>query len=257
MKLFKKSLKNIIIIFFWLGVWELLALAVNQELFLPHIGSVIKVWAKLCITSGFWVTVMSSIFRITFGILIAVLAGSVLAVITSKSRFAYDLLYPLLTAIKATPVASFIILAIIWMGAERLPIFISALMVFPIVWAAVSDGIKSIDPKHRELASVFKFSFLKRLKLIYLPTVAPFFLSACKTSIGLAWKAGIAAEVLAYSPTSIGKHLSDARIYYEIPELFAWTLTVIILSLAIEALVTRSATALGKKYALVRSYAKN
>ena len=257
MKFFRKSLKFLLIVLFWLGVWELVALAVGQELFMPSPMSVIICGTKLIITSFFWQTIAISILRIVVGTVIAIIIGVLLATITSRSRLLHDLFYPMLTIVKATPVASFITLAIIWMGARRLPIFICALMVFPIVWAAVSDGISSIDKKHKELAQVFGFSVKKRFKLIYIPTIAPYFLSACKTSIGLAWKAGVAAEVLAVSPDSIGKQLFNARTYYEIPELFAWTITVIILSLVIEFLISKLFEFIGKKYAYVRNYVKD
>lgn len=257
MKFFRKSIKFLLILLFWLGVWELAALAVGQELFMPSPISVIVCGAKLMTTSLFWQTIAISILRIVLGTVIAIIVGTLLATVTSRSKLLHDLFYPMLTIVKATPVASFITLAIIWMGARKLPIFICALMVFPIVWAAVNDGINSIDKKHKELAQVFGFSFKKRFKLIYIPTIAPYFLSACKTSIGLAWKAGVAAEVLAVSPDSIGKQLFNARTYYEIPELFAWTITVIVLSLVIEFLMTKMFGLIGKKYAYVRNYVKD
>lgn len=257
MKSIKKILKIFLIALFWIGVWELVALTVNQELFVPSPVSVIKCGAKLFITASFWSTILNSVFRVFLGTLIAVILGIILALITSKYNILYDLFYPFLNIVKATPVASFITLVLIWMGSKRVPVFICALMVFPIIWSAVSDGIKAIDQKHKELAQVFSFSFEKRLRIIYLPTIAPYFLSAFKTSIGLAWKAGVAAEVLAVSPNSIGKELFNAKTYYEVPELFAWTITVIILSIALETLMSKLLHLIGKKYSFVRSYAEN
>ena len=257
MKFVRKSIKFLLILLFWLGVWELAALAVGQELFMPTPISVIVCGARLLVAPLFWHTIVRSILRIVIGTVIAIILGTLLAIITSRAKILHDLFYPMLTIVKATPVASFITLAIIWMGARKLPVFICALMVFPIVWAAVSDGISAIDKKHKELAHVFGFSTKKRFRLIYIPTIAPYFLSACKTSVGLAWKAGVAAEVLAVSPDSIGKQLFNARTYYEIPKLFAWTITVIILSLVIELAVTKVFESLGKKYAYVRNYDKN
>lgn len=257
MKILKKSLKNLLVLAFWLGVWGLAALAVGQELFLPSPIDVIICLGNLLFTLEFWTIVSVTLLRIFVGTILAIALGVGFALITSRSKFLYNLFYPMLTTVKSTPVASFITLALIWMGSRKLPVFICGLMVFPIVWAAVNDGIKAIDKKHLELAYVFSFSFKKKLKLIYVPTVAPYFVSACKTSIGLSWKAGVAAEVLAVTPISIGKELFNAKTYYEIPELFAWTLTVIVLSLVIEFAVTKIFEAIGKKYAYVRAYVEN
>ena len=244
----KKALKFAFILLFWLAVWEIAALIVDQELFMPSPFAVIVTGARLITTSLFWKTIGITVFRIILGTACAILIGVAFAILTSRAKILYDLFYPMLTIIKATPVASFITLALIWMGASRLPVFICSLMVFPIVWAAVSDGIRAIDKKHMELAKVFNFSLKKKLSLIYVPTVAPYFLSACNTSIGLAWKAGVAAEVLAVSPNSIGKQLFNARTYYEIPELFAWTITVIILSLVIEFAFSKLFGRISKKW---------
>lgn len=257
MKIFKKVLKIIFIVAFWIGVWELLALAVGQELFLPSPYTVAKCLISLASEKLYWETAFSTVGRIFCGIIIATFLGTLLALFTTRSKFIHDLFYPMITVIKATPVASFVILAIIWMGAQKLPTFVCVLMVLPIIWVAVSDGIFAIDKKHKELATVFNLSTVKRFRLIYLPTVAPYFLSAFKTSVGLAWKAGVSAEVLAYTQNSVGGMIYDTKLYLQIPELFAWTITVVLMSLIMELVLNKMIGLAGKKWAYVRKYVKN
>ena len=72
---------------------------------------------------------------------------------------------------------------------------------------------------------------------MYLPHCLPYFSAGALTSLGLAWKAGIAAEVLCTPNHSIGKQVYDAKVYMETAEVFAWTLVVILLSLALEKLL--------------------
>ena len=227
------------VIAFWLVLWILLARVINKELLLPYPWTVAKTLSKLCFTLSFWENVLLTLFRILTGIFSALLCGTLLAILTCRSHLAYRLLYPLITMIRATPVASFIILVWIWLGSGKLPIFICFLMVLPIVWAAVSDGIRALDPKLSAVCSVYGLSFGKRFRHFYLPSVLPYFLSACKTSIGMGWKAGVAAEVLAVTPTSVGKQLYNSKLYLETPELFAWTAVVILLSLIIEKVTSR------------------
>ncbi len=239
---------TLLVVAFWLAVWWLAAYRMGRELLLPSPIAVLEKLASLALTAEFWIIVLRSILRVACGILLALVSGTILALLTSHVRFLYRLFYPLLSVIKATPVASFVILALLWLGSSALPVFIAMLIVLPVIWAAVSDGIGAFDPRLSEVCHLFDFPFGKRLRLFYLPTVTPYFLSACKTSIGLAWKAGVAAEVLANSPVSIGKQLSDAKNYLETPELFAWTVVVVLLSLAIEKLVTLMFRTLGKRY---------
>jgi NitT/TauT family transport system permease protein len=138
------------------------------------------------------------------------------------------------------------------MGRDTLPTFISALMVLPIVWGNIHDGILSVDKQLLEVTKVYKFTPFKRIKRLYLPHVAPYFSAAVKTSIGLAWKAGIAAEILTLPPISIGKKLSDAKIYLETTDLFAWTVTVIILSLLLELVFTLAIPKIYSRIKLMR-----
>lgn len=224
---------------FWLVLWILLARIVDKELLLPYPWTVAKMLGKLCITLPFWKNVLLTLFRILTGIFTALVCGTLLAILTSRSRLAYRILSPLITVIRATPVASFIILVWIWLGSGKLPIFICFLMVLPIVWAAVSDGIRALDPKLSAVCSVYRLSWRKKLRHFYIPSVLPYFLSACKTSIGMGWKAGVAAEVLAVTPGSVGKQLYNSKLYLETPELFAWTAVVILLSLIIEKMASR------------------
>ena len=89
------------------------------------------------------------------------------------------------------------------------------------------------------MAQVYRLSLWKKLRFIYLPAVLPFFSSACVNGLGFAWKSGIAAEVLGRPKLAIGKQIYDSKIYVEIPELFAWTLVVILLSMLLEYLLLK------------------
>ena len=141
--------------------------------------------------------------------------------------------------IKATPVASFIILSLVWLGTAAVPIFMAFLMVLPIIWANVMQGIHGVDREYLEMARIFAMSRGKRLMKIYIPCVLPYFIAGCRSALGIAWKAGIAAEVLATPAGSIGKNLYEAKIYLNTADVFAWTAVVVIMSLVIEKLFLR------------------
>jgi len=232
-----KHLKSLLVLLFWLAVWVGLALWVNSPLLLPRPDTVIIRLAALIVTGDFWRTVGMTLLRILCGVLLGTAAASVLAVATCRVPMLNALFAPMLTVIKSTPVASFIVLAIIWIGRDFLPAVIVILMVLPVVWANVSAGIRSTDPLLLEMARVYHFPRGRILRRIYLPSVLPHFLSALRSALGMAWKAGVAAEVLTVPGISIGKYLMESKLYMEIPDLFAWTLVVILCSLAIEKLL--------------------
>lgn len=229
----KKSIK-LLAILFWIVIWQVVAVLVSKELLIASPVSVLKAIASLSMTASFWGIIATSLFRIIAGFLLGISAGTVIAVLSSKSKVLRALMSPLVSIIKTTPVASFIIIALIWIKAPFLSVFISFLTVMPVAYFNMYEGICGIDLKLRDMADVFEIKKSKRFFKIYLPSVMPFLLSSVKMGLGFAWKSGIAAEVIAIPLGTIGKEIRNAKIYLETPELFAWTAVVIILSFAVE-----------------------
>lgn len=236
MKYLKRICRIVLILLFWIGVWWLAAWRVGKPLLFPSPLPVVERLAEMMRTAEFYRITANSLFNVLKGILIAVLGGCILSAITSRIKLLRDAVLPLMTVIKATPVASFIILALIWIGAVKVPTFITVLIVLPVVWTNLDEGFLRIDPQLTEVTKVYQIPFLRRLRILILPSLRPYFVSACRTSMGLAWKAGIAAEIIAMPRNSIGTMMGDAKQYIETVDLFAWTLTVILLSLIIEFL---------------------
>jgi NitT/TauT family transport system permease protein len=219
---------------FWLAVWQVAYRCTGQELVLVSPLASVSRLGELGRTLPFWRAVLASCGRILSGYLLAVVAGVMLAVATAASRLLYHLFSPLLGMIRATPVASFIILALVWLATGDIPIFISFLMVVPLIWANVHTGITNTDIRLLEMARVYRFSPARKIGYIYVPSVMPYFTAACSTGLGFAWKSGIAAEVIALPAFAIGKQIYNAKIYLETVDLFAWTIAVIFLSVLLE-----------------------
>lgn len=223
-------------VFIALLIWQIGAEALNQELLLVTPLKVLLRLKELVLTGDFWSSVSYSFIRILSGFLIALLSGVLLAAISGGHKLIETLLWPYVAVIKSTPVASFIILCLIWLDSSSLSVFISFLMVLPVVYTNILQGIKSTDKELLEMAAVFKMKLFKKLKYIYLPQVKPYLLSGCTLSLGLCWKAGIAAEVIGMPDGSIGERLYEAKIYLSSQDLFAWTVVIIVISILFEKL---------------------
>ena len=234
MKTLKKIGRALLVAAFWLGVWAIAAYRFGKPLLFPSPLSVLETLGKLLQTKEFYIITASSIGNILFGTIGAIVSACVLVIVTARIRFIRELIHPIMAVVKATPVASFIILMLLFLGPVKVPAFITFLIVLPIVWTNLDQGIASIDPQLVEVAKMYRFSFGKRLRVLVFPSLKPYFLSACKTSIGLAWKAGVAAEIIAMPRGTIGTQIGEAKLYIMTAEMFAWTLTVVLLSLAIE-----------------------
>ena len=213
---------------FWLGGWQLAALFAQKQklgIFLPTPWTVVQTLAALCVTGEFWCTIALSLGRILAGMVLGTLLGALLAALTCACSWADLLFSPVIRMIRAVPVVSFILLVMLAVYRSTVPMVIVTLMVLPVVWSNV------------ELGRAYRFSRWKKVKLIYLPSIQPYFLSAVTTGMGLAWKSGVAAEVLCTPRQAIGTEVYNAKFYLEIPTLFAWTAVVVALSLTMEWLL--------------------
>ncbi len=248
MKILKKILSFVYPLFFWLFVWEGISLIVGREILLPSPISVIGKLCELVFEVEFHVSVLLTLVRVLGGYVLGVILGAILAIVAFYFSPIRSLLSPLFTVIRATPVASFIILALVWIGRNSIPSFTAFLMVMPIVYNSTLTGIASADRQLLEVAHIFEFGKLKKLRLLYLPSAIPFFLTGAKTSLGLAWKSGVAAEVLCALKYSIGGEIYNSKLYLETTELMAWTLCVIILSLLLEFVISSATSMAYKKY---------
>lgn len=234
---FKKVLISALVILAWILVWEGISLGVGQELLVPSPLRVFGRMFQLLQTLVFWQIAAVTVSRILAGFVSGVVLGVLFAVLTTVSPVAHAFFKPLLGMVKATPVASFIILALVWIQSGRIPAFISFLMVFPIIWGNVFKGIDQTDRNLLEMAKLYHVKKSGIIKKIYVNSVLPFFIPAAMTSMGLAWKAGIAAEVLAIPQFSIGKEIYDAKIYLETVDLFAWSIVIIVISVILEKIM--------------------
>ena len=181
-------------------------------------------------------------------LLLACALAVVLAALAARYRRAEELLAPLVSAVKAVPVASFIILALVWLESRHLPLFIAVLMAFPVVYRNVLEGIRGTSRALLEMARVFRVPFSRRLRGVDLPQVLPYFRAAADTALGLSWKAGTAAEVIGLCSSTIGEQLYTAKVYFQTADLFAWTAVIVLLSVLFEGLFLRGVDALTERW---------
>lgn len=230
----KISKAHILAIIFWLIVWQIGSMIIGQEILLVSPFSSLKRLFELSMKFEFWQSIFFSFIKITTGFILAFIIGIISAIIASNKKNFKILIEPLILTIQSIPVASFIILSLIWISSKNLSIFISFLMVLPVVYRNILDGINSISRELNDMAKVFKVSRTKKIRYIYLSEVAPYLRAACSVSLGLCWKSGIAAEIIGMPANSIGENLYKAKVYLNTPDLFAWTIVIIIISICFQ-----------------------
>lgn len=234
--LFKKIATGFFVFLFWIGVWYVFALIVDNLFLLPTPYSTFNALLVLMQKEKFYKVILYTLLRVVFGVIMGVIFAVMLAFLSYKLVFVRKVFSPLVSIIKATPVVTFITLLWISMTGNTLTVFIAFLMVMPIIWQNILDGLDSVPKELSEVCDVFNFSRLKRIKILTFPILMNYFFPALVTSIGLAWKAEIATEIITYTKNSIGQNISDARYFLFTDEVFAWVAVIITLSILLEAI---------------------
>ncbi len=232
----KISLKNCLIILFWITVWQAADLFIDNPILFAGPIDIIQALAAQGGSPAFWATIFNSFFRISLGFFCAFFFGLLLGSLAYGCSLIKELLAPLMITVRSVPVASFIILALIWIGSDHLAVFTSFLVVAPMIYTSTLTGLEHTDPKLLEMAHIFRIPLIKKIRFIYAPSLLPYLINGCRLGLGMGWKSGVAAEVIGIPQSSIGEQLYYAKLYLDTASLFSWTFVIIIASALFERL---------------------
>jgi NitT/TauT family transport system permease protein len=238
----KKNIKKDYLIFFasifiLFIAWKIISLIIDSEIIFPSPESTFIGVTEVARQDDFLGAVFHSITRGLIGFAISFLSGIVLGITTGFSKILYKLMEPVLVIIKSIPLISIILISLIWFDSENVPIFASFLVSFPIVYTNVVEGVKNIDKKILEMAKSFRAKKIRILMEIYIPAILPFIIAAAVSSVGIGWKAVIAAEVLSNPLKAIGTNMQLSKIYLETDKVIAWTVIAILISYFFELFI--------------------
>ena len=214
----------------WLLLWQCAAIIVGQDFLLASPVDTLLRFAQLCTTAAFWQSALRTLGKILAGFLLGVGFGTALAGLGVRFKRIAELFAPMLAVLRAIPVASFVVVALVWLPSRNLSVLISFLIVFPLVYGSVLSEISRTDEKMIEMAAVFRMSVRRKLLYVYALPAMKGFRGVCAAAMGLAWKSGIAAELISIPAGSIGEQLYRAKVYLMTGDLFAWTLLIVLLS---------------------------
>lgn len=224
----------------WIVVWQLAAVSLGHGgLFLATPIQTLQALAQLTPTAGFWQRIVFSALRILAGFLLAVVGGLVLGALGARWRWVRIFIEPAMQLIRAMPVASFVILALLWVRSANLSVVVSFTHVLPVVYAGVQGGIADTDSQLLEMAHVYRLPLITRLRYIWLPGIFPSFCESCIAAMGMCWKSGVSAEVIGLPDHSVGDALYRAKITLSTPDVFAWTLVIVLLSALLSTVAAR------------------
>ncbi|SHH10678.1 NitT/TauT family transport system permease protein [Anaerosphaera aminiphila DSM 21120] len=233
----KNKAKSFGVVLFWIFIWQVLSTFISEEiLFVSPLKVIPQIFVNLS-DGVFWRALISTLSKISLGFIVGFVIGTALATLSYKFKVVRELLYPLILFLKSVPVVSFIILILFFMSSERLPIFISVIIVIPIIYLNVYEGLINVDKKYLNMAKVFDVGILKEISYIYIPSLKGYIQSGLELSVGMAWKSGLAAEVIALPKYGIGTLIYNCKIYLDTVNLFSYTILAVVVAFLFEKLV--------------------
>lgn len=232
-----KRLKKSVILLIWLLIWQAVAVIVNNPIYFASPALVIKELAGKVLEATFIQSIGGSLVRIITGFAVAFILAYISAFGSFKCAWLREFISPLVTFLKAVPVAAVAVILLIWWGPKYLVLCISLMIVYPNIYANMQTGLASVDDRLKQMADVYKIGPLKRLLWIYRPAYMPYLLSSAAVSLGMCFKAGIAAEIIGLPEFSIGERLYRDKIYLNTAGVFAWVIVILIVSSATERLM--------------------
>ena len=233
-----RTVRKFLIVVFWLALWQVASIIVDNKILLAGPYEALLSLFTLAKTGDFWLSIVYTLLKITGGFITGLILGILFACLSYRFSLFREFITPPVSVIKSIPVASFVILVIIWAGASSLSVIISALVVFPLVYLNVLSGLDSTDRKLIETGSLFRMRFIDKARYTYLPSVVPHLKSAVSMGCGMAFKSGIAAEVIGRPLQSLGAGIYLSKISLATGDLFAWTFCAVVLSYLFEKVMS-------------------
>ena len=234
MKRFMQNSRKFLSIFFFLIIWEGVALYIDNSLLFPRVSEIFLSLKNLVASGDFILILWNTLSRF----FISIVFSLILAIIFSVASYRYEvisfLLFPFIIFLRAVPTIAIIIVVLIWSSVERVPIVVGMLILFPILYESILGGIKNVDKNLLKMSKVFKVSTKRVVRDIYIPSIYYSISSNIPSYMGLTFKVIIAGEVLSQESLSIGGEIFINKIYLESSNIFAWIIVVIVLNYFLE-----------------------
>jgi NitT/TauT family transport system permease protein len=177
---------------------------------------------------------LTTLARVLVGFALAVVLGVPGGIVLGSNRALGTFFEPILPVMNTVSAAIWSIFAIIWFGlSPATPVFVVLMTALPLIITNVWQGTQAVNAEYVELAQALRFSRLKTLIKIYLPSIMPYFFSGARLAFGFGWRVSLVAETLGAS-SGVGYRLRQASDLIQTDQVFAWTITQIVRMLVIE-----------------------
>lgn len=226
----RELLYTVISVIALIALWKILSALVGKEILVPSPEATLREIIRITTSERFLLAAFNTTKRAVIGFVLALISGVILGLLAGTSKPVYYLLRPLVTMIRALPTMAIILLALIWLQSEKSPILVGFVVIFPVLYENVVQGIRNVDRRLIEMMDIYEVDRFTRLKDLYFPSISSYLKSGMSAAMGLNLKIIIAAEVLSQPRVSMGTSFQIERVNLNTPGVFAWSIITVVLA---------------------------
>lgn len=230
----KTRLQVLLGIVLLLIIWQVIAIYINNDIYLPKLQEVIKSLKEIVTKKDFLLIVASSFYRTVISFIIALLAAIIIGVLSSMYPFINNLLKPLNSIGKTIPTLVLVVLALIWFDKDNAPFIVGIAIVFPILYDGIVNTLTKNDKKLDEMMKIYEIPKVYKIRKVYIPNIIFYILKILVPTISLAFKVVIAGEVHGQPKYGIGSAVQLEKVNFNTPGIFAWIVIIAIISILFE-----------------------
>jgi NitT/TauT family transport system permease protein len=203
--------------------WEFMARRLHSAL-VPTVGGVLDALAAILRDGSAFVQIDITLERIALGFTLAFAVAVVIGTASGRNPVIRAFFEPALLLGLTVPGLIWALLCVIWFGIGlRTSTTAIALGTAPVLIVSIMHGIRAIDTDIIEMAHVYRFSRLARLRYVWMPAITPFLLSGARLGFSHAWKVIVLVEIFGLSD-GVGYQLNSDFSAQNVAGMLAWTL---------------------------------
>ena len=221
------------IVALWL-VWIAAYYIVRNDYVLPSFWDAFAEMGRILADASFWRAFWNTFLRTLWAFLASMALGIAMAVCSHLTAGLRVFFAPVISVVRTVPTMAVILMLLLWTTPSMVPVIVSALVLFPAVYAAALAALDEVGENYGELTRAFRVPLMRRIGKMYLPLAAPVMLKQAGGIFSLGLKVVISGEVLASTYRSLGGMMQDAQMYLNMPRLMALTLLVLFMGFVME-----------------------
>lgn len=214
----------------WLVAWK----AAGNDYIIPSLSASLREAGRLLAEGAFWRAFCSTLSRSLTAFVFSFFSALILAVVAYLVPAFGKFLSPLVSVVRSVPTMAVILIILVWTTPVKAPVIVACLALFPMLFSGMGAALAAVPSDLVEMSRVYRVPVRRRIVHLYLPCAAPYVLREGAAALSFSLKLTVSAEVLANTYRSLGGLMQEAKLYAEMPRLFALTLAVIAAGFVLE-----------------------